>query len=35
VCLYPGSGGAKDEGLGHRAVGVLIHVAPHTKVSSA
>ncbi len=26
VRLYPGSGGAKDEGLGHRTVSVAVHV---------
>ena len=35
VCLYPGSGGAKNEGLGHCAVRVALCVPPDTKVGSA
>ena len=34
VCLYPGSGGAEDEGLGHRAVSVAACVPPDTQVRS-
>jgi hypothetical protein len=30
VCLYPGSGGAENELLGHRAVGMTLCVSPHT-----
>src|SRR5215472_8261746 len=32
VCLYPGSGGAKNEGLGHCAVLVAVCVPPDTQV---
>ena len=34
VCLYPGSGGAEDEGLGHRAVSIAACVPPNTQVRS-
>ena len=35
VCLYPGSGGAKDKGLGHCAIRVAIRVPPHAQTGSA
>ena len=35
VCLRPGAGGTKNEGLGHRAVTVAVSVPPHTQVGSA
>src|SRR5215467_10353844 len=34
VCLYPGSGGAKNEGLGHCAVRVAVCVPPDTQVGN-
>ncbi len=35
VCLYPVSGGAKNEGLGHRAVSVVARVPPDPQGGSA
>ena len=35
VCLDPGSGWAKDEGLGHSAVSVALCVTPDTQAGSA
>ena len=35
VCLYPGSGGTKNEGLGHCAVRVAVCVPPDTDAGSA
>src|SRR5262249_21767598 len=34
VCLYPGSGGAENEGLGHCAVRVAVCVPPDTDAGS-
>ena len=35
LCRYPGSGGTKNEGLGHRAISVAIRVLPDTQTGSA
>ncbi len=35
VCLRPGARGAKNEGLGHRAVSVAVRVPPDTQAGSA
>ena len=35
LCRRPDSGGAKNEGLGHRAVGATVLVVPDTQAGSA